>query len=104
MVIIIFYSLAVILLFIFLYFSFVFYRSIINIKQSKNSNHVLHKISLVIALKNEAHNITGLINSLLLLNYPPDLLEIILVDDNSTDGSYGLISKLTSGNGSFKII
>jgi poly-beta-1,6-N-acetyl-D-glucosamine synthase len=47
----------------------------------------LLRISIVIAAKNEAHNIPALFNSLKKLDYPEDSFEIILVDDNSTDST-----------------
>ena len=46
--------------------------------------NLLH-ISIVISAKNEADNISALINSLKNINYPQNKYEIILVDDSSTD-------------------
>ncbi len=101
--IIILYSFAVILLSLFLYFSSRFFSSILKFNHSNESGNTPLEISLVVAVKNEAGNVPGLINSLSLLNYPENLLEIILIDDNSSDGSYELMSKITTGNRLFKI-
>lgn len=49
------------------------------------------KLSLVIALKNEALNLPNLFQSIDQLNFNKDNLEIIFVDDNSSDDSYELI-------------
>jgi cellulose synthase/poly-beta-1,6-N-acetylglucosamine synthase-like glycosyltransferase len=43
------------------------------------------KISVIVAARNEAGNIESLLKSLLQQNYPPGLLEIIIIDDHSTD-------------------
>lgn len=42
-------------------------------------------ISVLIAAKNEAHNLSNLTASLLAQNYPSDLVEFILINDHSTD-------------------
>lgn len=42
-------------------------------------------LSVVVAFKNEAHNLPILVNSLIAQTYPPHLFEVILVDDHSTD-------------------
>jgi cellulose synthase/poly-beta-1,6-N-acetylglucosamine synthase-like glycosyltransferase len=44
-------------------------------------------ISVIIAIKNEAQNIDGLLSSLKNLDYPADFYEVIIVDDNSSDGT-----------------
>ena len=45
-------------------------------------------ISVVVSLKNEAGNVSSLLKGLLGLDYPKEKLEIILVNDNSTDGTF----------------
>jgi biofilm PGA synthesis N-glycosyltransferase PgaC len=70
-------------------------------KLNKNvSNHldnVLHEenigihISVIVAIRNEAENIKNLINSLLAQNYLKKNLQIILVNDHSTDVTVELI-------------
>jgi cellulose synthase/poly-beta-1,6-N-acetylglucosamine synthase-like glycosyltransferase len=49
------------------------------------------KISVIIPARNEEHNIARCIHSLLLQHYPPGLLEIIVVDDHSTDNTAAII-------------
>lgn len=48
-------------------------------------------VSVLIAAKNEANNIPALITSLENINYPHELLEIIIIDDNSTDDTKQLV-------------
>ena len=45
----------------------------------------LPKVTVVVAARNEEKNISALLESLLHQDYPPDLLDIIIVNDNSTD-------------------
>ncbi|TRX00592.1 glycosyltransferase family 2 protein [Flavobacterium gawalongense] len=44
------------------------------------------KFSIIIPFRNEAENLPVLLDSLSKLNYPMELFEVILVDDESTDG------------------
>ena len=48
-------------------------------------------ISVVIAFRNEMENLPGLLHSLEIQKYPADSLEILLVDDHSTDESAQLV-------------
>jgi cellulose synthase/poly-beta-1,6-N-acetylglucosamine synthase-like glycosyltransferase len=50
-------------------------------------------ISLVIPARNEQHNIARLIDSLVQLQYPNALWEVIIVDDHSTDETLPLLLK-----------
>ncbi|WP_412559822.1 glycosyltransferase family 2 protein [Winogradskyella sp. MIT101101] len=52
------------------------------------------KFSIVIPFRNEAENLTKLLNSISKLNYPKDLFEVIFVDDESDDGSADIINNL----------
>ena len=52
------------------------------------------KFSVVIPFKDEAENLSELLNSIYRLNYPKTLFEIILVDDDSEDGSVEVIQNV----------
>ncbi|TNJ45252.1 glycosyltransferase [Tamlana fucoidanivorans] len=52
------------------------------------------KFSIVIPFRNEAQNLPQLIASIQGLNYPKELFELILVDDDSCDTSEGIINQL----------
>ena len=61
-------------------------------------------ISIIIALRNELHNIPTLIASLNNLDYPQHLIEILLVDDHSTDNSFAKLQELTQHNVMYTIL
>src|SRR5215469_15017369 len=54
------------------------------------------KVAVVVPARNEAENIRRSIGSLLAQDYPGEL-SIILVDDNSTDGTAGIAASLDGG-------
>ena len=62
------------------------------------------KLSIIIAAKNEESNISSLINSLEQLNYPKENLEIIIVDDSSTDKTVEIIQSNISNKQNYKLI
>ena len=53
----------------------------------------LPKISIVIPARDEATNIGECLQCIMLLDYPKDALEIIVVDDNSSDGTAEIIKE-----------
>ena len=54
-------------------------------------------VSIVIAARNEEKNIRSCLESLASTNYPSEKLEIIVVDDNSTDATPKIIEEFVSG-------
>jgi cellulose synthase/poly-beta-1,6-N-acetylglucosamine synthase-like glycosyltransferase len=58
---------------------------LINSRKMKSVTIDLPKVSVIVAAKDEELNIGGCIESMLKLDYPNDKLEIILVNDRSTD-------------------
>jgi len=61
-------------------------------KQSKTA------FSILVPFKNEAENLTLLLKSLKKLNYPSELFEIIMIDDNSDDNSVSIITNFDLPN------
>lgn len=61
-------------------------------KYPTNDSH-LNSFSVIVVSHNEEIMIIPLIESLLKLDYPQDKIEIILVDDNSTDKTWDIIHK-----------
>jgi len=49
-------------------------------------------VSVVIAARNEARNLPGLLAALAGQSYPEDRLEIIIVDDQSTDATQRILA------------
>jgi cellulose synthase/poly-beta-1,6-N-acetylglucosamine synthase-like glycosyltransferase len=60
------------------------------------------KFSVVIPFRNEADNLNKLLDSILKLNYPKSMFEVILVDDNSEDDSILTIQKFLDSKSSKK--
>jgi cellulose synthase/poly-beta-1,6-N-acetylglucosamine synthase-like glycosyltransferase len=72
-----------------LIYSILLYKlKLILAKDSFKLNHLFkpqHVLSIIIPIKNEAKNISRVIESLAAQDYPQKLIQIIFVDDNSTD-------------------
>lgn len=51
------------------------------------------RVSLVIAARNEAEKIERCLDSIVALTYPRDLLEVIIVNDRSTDGTGSIVER-----------
>ncbi|HTQ65131.1 MAG TPA: glycosyltransferase [Puia sp.] len=57
---------------------------IFNINPSDPQNNQT-RISIIVPARNEEKNISGCLNALLQQSYPPELIEILVVNDHSTD-------------------
>ena len=53
-------------------------------------------VSVIVAAPKEAQNLPGLLDSLRIQSYPADRLELIVVDDGSTDDTYSILSHHTT--------
>lgn len=61
-------------------------------------------VSLIIAAKNEEKNLNACLSSLTHLDYPRDKLEIVLVNDASTDDSAGIIHSFQQALPNMRIV
>jgi len=52
------------------------------------------RVSIVIPMRNEADSIERCVESLMQQNYPNNLIEILVVDGMSTDGSQQIVHRL----------
>ncbi len=93
------FSVALILLF-FELFIYSVLNKLFRFKEIKKCNL---KISIVVAAKNEANNISNLISSLLKQNYLKENYEVIIVDDNSTDNTFAVVEKAIKELENFRI-
>jgi glycosyltransferase involved in cell wall biosynthesis len=59
-------------------------------------------VSIIVAARNEAHGIEAAVNALLLLEYRP--LELIMIDDRSTDGTSAILARLAQRDPRLKVI
>lgn len=62
------------------------------------------KISVLIAFRNEEKNIGACCNALDRLDYPKDKLEILMLNDQSSDNSPQIVKDYISGGKSFRLI
>lgn len=62
-------------------------------------NRYRPRVSVLVACKDEAAVAEGLVRSLLALDYPPDRLELVLVDDGSSDGTGSILRSLAEVSG-----
>ncbi|HFA51906.1 MAG TPA: glycosyltransferase [Bacteroidetes bacterium] len=62
------------------------------------------KVTVIVPARNEAKNIIACLQSISKIEYPKELLEIIIVDDHSTDGTYQLVIDFIKNKKCFKII
>ncbi|MCX6150061.1 MAG: glycosyltransferase [Ignavibacteriales bacterium] len=72
----------------------------------QNSNNLQHnkiKFSIVISAKNEEENIVRLIHSLSELDYPQNQFEVIILDDNSTDKTFQIVTETIKSKTNFSL-
>ena len=78
--------------------------SLRRIKHDSKKETITVNISIIIAARNEEENIKSLVDYLKKLDYPTDMLEIILVDDNSIDRTFDRWREETESLPYFKIL
>ncbi len=62
--------------------------------KDKSTFSLFPEVSIIIPAKNESHVIKETLISLSQINYPKSRLNIIVIDDNSTDGTYEVASSM----------
>lgn len=62
------------------------------------------RVTIVIPVYNESRYIEQCMKSLLLQDYPPQLLEVLLVDGRSTDDTRQKIAAFAAGDGRFRML
>ena len=72
------------------------YRSLLKIKTFILSSEPQTFVSVVIACRNEEKNLPSVMNSIGVQNYPENLYEVIIVDDNSIDKTAKIASNFTA--------
>ncbi|MBU0560030.1 MAG: glycosyltransferase [Bacteroidetes bacterium] len=92
-----------------IFFSLYFIQSIVFLigafkKYPKLKNKNLPSASVLVAARNEEHNILDCLESLDNIVYPEGKLEIIIVDDNSEDSTSDIVDKYISGKEKFKLL
>jgi hyaluronan synthase len=64
---------------------------------------VLKKVSIIVSVKNEEGHIADTIRRCFQSNYPADLLEVLVIDDGSTDRTWTVLSQLEAESPSLRI-
>jgi len=85
--------LPAILILPYVYFLLKIYRSLLKIEPHSLSAEPAIFVSVIVACRNEQHNLPNLLESLAAQNYPTDLYEVIIVDDNSTDKTFEIAAR-----------
>ncbi len=93
------YVLGFIIFYVLIIFSFFLGWKKLNYKTCKRYTP---SVSVVIALRNEESQVKRLIDNLINLDYPKDLLQYVLINDHSTDETHNLLLENKSEN--FKIL
>lgn len=62
------------------------------------------RVTIVVPVRNEEAKITALIKSIISLDYPKELLELIIVDDESVDATALIVKRVTEGYDNFRFI
>lgn len=72
--------------------------------QAKSKESPKTTVCVIIPARNEAANIEKCVRAILAQNYPQNLLEIIVVDDHSTDNTAAIVEKITTQYPNLKLI
>ncbi len=83
-----------------LFYSIYFILMVISAKRGRGIKkvHVIPRLSLVIPVHNENEGIVKKLENSVRLDYPKDKLEILVVDDGSTDNTYQLVENFLQKN------
>ena len=73
---------------------FSFYRGLSNLPRGNNSKK--HSVTIIVPARNEEQNIERCVNSLLAQRYPVEKFSIIVIDDQSTDNTAGIVKRIAA--------
>ncbi len=102
MILNIIYLITSVSLLIYLYYLYLFYIGLKN----RNNDYSKSKpfISVVVATRNEEHNIARLLTTLVNQSYPVDQYQIIIANDGSTDGTVSIVEKFSQKWNMIKLV
>lgn len=69
-----------------------------------DANAFLPTVSVIVAARNEAHQLPNLIKCLAQLDYPPDRIEFCLVDDRSEDDTGEVMRRAAANDSRIKVL
>lgn len=84
-----------VVVFLSLYFEIFFLISYISRQKGESLEETLFTppVTILIPVFNEEKSVVGTINSVLALNYPKELMQVIIINDGSTDNTYNEVLK-----------
>jgi cellulose synthase/poly-beta-1,6-N-acetylglucosamine synthase-like glycosyltransferase len=97
------YWLAVILILPYIFILIRIYKSLLKIKPFNCAAEPETFVSVVVACRNEEQNLPFLLSDLASQNYPSDMLEVIIINDNSTDKTADIVEGF-KGSGNIHLI
>jgi 1,2-diacylglycerol 3-beta-glucosyltransferase len=83
---------------------FIFFYGLRKSENTPTTNSYQPKATIIVAARNEENNIVQCMESLSRIDYPVEKLEILIVNDQSTDKTELLIKHFIEGNSKFKLI
>ena len=84
---------------LYLFFVLFFLSGLFRLKQSPLiASDNLSKATVIVVARNETKNLPGLLTDLIKQDYPKELLEIIIVDDRSSDETWNIIDAFAGNN------
>ncbi|MEO6149940.1 MAG: glycosyltransferase, partial [Mucilaginibacter sp.] len=95
-------AISVTLFFIVLRFAVTLFNFMSNPKLPHIAHQHRNKVSILIPARNEENDIITLLQSILQQNYQN--YEVLILDDNSTDGTYRVCSDFADAHPQFKVI
>jgi len=78
------------------------YLGLRQLRRGTNSHQAV--VSIVVAARNEEKNIADCLNALTAQQYPADKLEIIIVDDRSSDTTAEIVSRYQNANANVSLV
>jgi cellulose synthase/poly-beta-1,6-N-acetylglucosamine synthase-like glycosyltransferase len=81
-----------ILIFVYARQLYIYTRAFVNIDIYHTDENYIPTVSVIIPARNEEKNIGRCLDALLKLNYPANKLQIVVVDDDSSDRTAGIVS------------
>lgn len=92
----------VVFFFLIIRFTVTLFNFISNPKLTRSPRHFNDLVSILIPARNEAENISQLINSIIEQDYPH--FEVLILDDDSTDNTFGVCQAFAEKDNRFRVI
>ncbi len=79
-----------------------FYIGLFLLKPGQNTGQF--PVSIIIPARNEAKHISACLNSILQQTYPPELIQIIVIDDHSTDQTAKIVQSFSKSDNRIELL